>query len=145
MSQRPNTHASQTPPNARSPGGRAVEQRWSRREAVDVEAVIYHPDLGRVRGRCRNLCRDGAYVEMSVAGLEPKSLVDLVLGLRVGKQNILYRMRATVVHRGGAGAGFLFRDQDINFSRYLQKMLYAVSSDELALLEGHRHRSIPNH
>lgn len=110
-----------------------MEHRWSLRSPVDVDVVIYHHQLGKMRGRSRNICLEGMFVEMEAEKPPRNALVDLVVGLRVGSQNILYRLRALVIHVTERGVGFMFRDFDINFFRYLQRMLNGSSDGDLSL------------
>ncbi len=111
-----------------------MEHRWSPRNSIDVDVVIYHQQLGKMRGTGRNICLEGMFVEMDARKLNRNAFVDLVVALRIGSQSILYRLRALVVYVTEIGAGFMFRDFDINFFRYLQRMLSNSSSADLALL-----------
>jgi hypothetical protein len=117
-----------------------MEHRWSLRKPADAEVVVYQQGLGKIHGKCRNISLEGICVDMDTERLEKNTLADLVVALRVGRQTILYRMRALAVHAVNGSAGFMFRDFDINFFRHLHKTLYDTSSQELAFLEGSRRR-----
>lgn len=111
-----------------------MEHRWSPRNPIDVDVVIYHQQLGKMRGTGRNICLEGMFVEMDARKLHRNAFVDLVVALRIGSQSILYRLRALVVYVANTGAGFMFRDFDINFFRYLQRMLSNPHPTDFALL-----------
>lgn len=111
-----------------------MEHRWSPRNPVEVDVVIYHQQLGKMRGTGRNICLEGMFVELDNPKLHRNAFVDLVVALRVGSQSILYRLRAMVIHVTRRGAGFMFRDFDVNFFRYLHRMINGDSSDNMALL-----------
>lgn len=111
-----------------------MEHRWNPRNPIEVDVVIYHQQLGKMRGTGRNICLEGMFVEMDARKLHRNAFVDLVVALRIGSQSILYRLRALVVHLTEMGAGFMFRDFDINFFRYLQRMLSNPPSADLVLL-----------
>lgn len=111
-----------------------MEHRWSPRNPIDVDVVVYHQQLGKIRGTGRNICLEGMFIEMDTKKLHRNAFVDLVVALRIGSQSILYRLRAMVVYVTKMGAGFMFRDFDINFFRYLQRMLSDTSCASPALL-----------
>ena len=93
-----------------------MEHRWSRRIPVDLDAVVSRHGLAPAAARARDLCADGAFLQLDAESLRLAPGTSLVVDLELasGATTRRVQVRSTVVHhrRDGAGVMFAIRDED---------------------------------
>jgi hypothetical protein len=101
-----------------------MEQRWSPRQAIRLNLVLYHTEMGLLRCQTRDLSSEGLFVETNGVHLPIEAPVDLDFVLPDNGASHLHRIRAKVVRNNGEGCGLIFREFTPAVSNFLAAAHY---------------------
>ena len=104
------------------PRGPAIEHRWSRRVATDIEVPVIVRDRSLVQGRIRNVGRHGVFLETE-AGVAVGACLRLCLRPHAVEEAV--EIPALVIHRSRAGMGLM-----LNLRHPLAAHTLATLTDE---------------
>ncbi len=107
-----------------------LEHRCSPRRDIALNAVLYHPRLGKIHCKTSNVGRGGAFLELASDEMHVHSLIKLDIQLGTRQTCVLYRMRCLVIHSNSDGIGLMFLDAPPNFYRTIQGLFDSESWDE---------------
>ena len=101
-----------------------MEQRWSERKQLTVDCDIYRMGGAPLRGKSRDICLGGMWVETGPEHRLPKNaVVDVVLLADETEAGGDIHVRAMVVRNEDTGSALMFHDVDVGAFRRLQNLL----------------------
>jgi hypothetical protein len=102
---------------------KTVEQRWSERKPLNVECDIYRMGGAPLRGKSRDICLGGMWVDTGEERLPKNAVVDVVLLADETEAGGDIHVRAMVVRNEDGGSALMFHDVDVGAFRRLQNLL----------------------
>ena len=87
-----------------------MEHRWSRRNPVYLDAIIFHRLCGLIPAKILNFSLEGALIAVKHPALPTQALVELSFTMEVAGKQTIQQMQAYVIHRSRNGYGLMFKD-----------------------------------
>lgn len=87
-----------------------MEHRWSRRNPVSMEGLVFHRIAGLLRVNIRNISPEGAFIASEHPTLPSQAIVELSIALPLDGKWIIQQIDALVIHRACNGYGLMFKD-----------------------------------
>ena len=102
-----------------------INKRSSLRKTIALAAVVNFGATQCCRCHTYDMSLDGAFIEMDVTGLEPRTQIEVVLQLGEDADTIEYRLPAEVLRLEKTGAAMRFQKYDNFIYTALINTLYA--------------------
>ena len=103
-----------------------MEHRWSRRNPVCLDALVFHRLCGLIPTNILDISVDGVFIAVKHPALPTQAIVDLSFALEIGGKQTIQQMQAFVIHRNRNGYGLMFKDLRRGTFQALAATLYAA-------------------
>jgi hypothetical protein len=104
----------------------ALEHRWSRRQSVYMDALVFHRLTGLIRVDILNISLDGVFISGRHIKLPPLTCLELTFALTGGREMNILQTEAFVIHNSHNGYGLMFKDFRLSAFQELKDRLDAA-------------------
>jgi len=119
-----------------------MEHRCDHRKLLSLEIVLNDRNLGKIKGRTRNVSLSGMLIDIGEATLGMNTIVDVSFPVICGDESRKCKAKAYVVHQQSGSLGLMFSELDSDVRQMLRKLLFGYATvAERAILAQRRHES----
>ena len=88
----------------------ALEHRWSKRQRVCLDALVFHRKTGLIHVNILNINLEGVFISGGHIKLPPLTCLELTFGLNGGRKSNILQIEALVIHNSHNGYGLMYKD-----------------------------------
>ena len=103
-----------------------MEHRWSRRNPVCLDAIIFHRLSGLIPTKILDISLEGVFIAVEHPALPAQAIVDLSFIMEISGKQSIQQMQAFVIHRHRNGYGLMFKDFRLGNHQTVKDPLYAA-------------------
>ncbi|MCU7921856.1 MAG: PilZ domain-containing protein [Candidatus Thiodiazotropha sp. (ex Dulcina madagascariensis)] len=105
-----------------------MEHRRDHRKFVSVEIVINDRNVGKLKGKIRNISLSGILVDIGDSSQQLSTIVDVSFPVCACGGTNQCQAKALVVHQQSGCLGLMFSELDAGVRQMLRKMLYGYAT-----------------
>lgn len=88
----------------------ALEHRWSKRQRVCLDALVFHRKTGLIQVNILNISLEGVFISGEHIKLPPLTCLELTFGLKGSRECNILQIEALVIHNSHHGYGLMYKD-----------------------------------
>ena len=104
----------------------ALEHRWSKRQRVCLDALVFHRKTGLIHVNILNINLEGVFISGGHIKLPPLTCLELTFGLNGGRKSNILQIEALVIHNSHNGYGLMYKDFRLGAFKELKGSLNAA-------------------
>lgn len=117
-----------------------MEHRCDNRKLLTLEIVLNDRNLGKIKGRTRNVSLSGMLIDIGETSLGMNTIVDVSFPVVCGDESRKCSAKAYVVHQQPGSLGLMFSEVDSDVRQMLRKLLFGYATvAERTFLSQRRH------
>lgn len=105
-----------------------MDCRNKARRSLAVDILMYHRDVGYLKGKIRDIAPEGMCIEMQPVVLPDDTLVELAVTVPGDKGDRFYRVTALAAHTADGVVGLIFHKRDDVNVRCLLRAIAEVAN-----------------
>ena len=87
-----------------------MEHRWSRRNPVYLDAIVFHRLCGLIPAKILDISLEGVFIVVEHPALPTQAMVEISFAVEIAGKQTIQQMQAYVIHRHRNGYGLMFKD-----------------------------------
>ena len=117
-----------------------MEHRCDHRKLLSCEIIINDRNLGRLKGKIRNISLSGMLVDIGDSSQQMNRIIEVSFPVDACGGTSQCRAKAMVVHQQSGCLGLMFSELDAGVRQMLRKMLYgyATVAERAYLYQGYK-------